>query len=45
MFQDVWKRYGKEIEKHGLGHCSKVVAFIARKTSIATPPSAPSATP
>lgn len=44
MFQDVWKRYGKEIEKNGLGHCSKVVAFIARKTGTAPPSSEPSAT-
>lgn len=44
IFQDVWKRYGKKIEEHGLGHCSKVVAFVAKKTDTVRQPSASSGT-
>jgi hypothetical protein len=29
----VWKRFGAEIEKEGLGHCSRVVLMIARKNA------------
>ncbi len=30
-FDDVWSKFGPEIEEHGLGHYSKVTLFIARK--------------
>jgi ubiquinone/menaquinone biosynthesis C-methylase UbiE len=30
---EVWKRYGVEIEKEGLGHFSRVVLMIARKNA------------
>lgn len=30
-FGKVWKKFGKDIEKHGLGHYSKVVLMIAQK--------------
>ena len=32
-FDKVWKRFGAEIEKEGLGHCSRVVLMIARKNA------------
>lgn len=32
-FDDAWKRFGRYIEKHGLGHYSKVVVMTARKES------------
>ncbi|UCG90887.1 MAG: class I SAM-dependent methyltransferase [candidate division WOR-3 bacterium] len=31
-FEEVWARFGKDIEKHGLGHYSKVVLMVAQKT-------------
>lgn len=30
---EVWERYGADIEKEGLGHCSRVVLMIARKNA------------
>ena len=30
---EVWKRFSAEIEKEGLGHCSRVVLMIARKNA------------
>jgi ubiquinone/menaquinone biosynthesis C-methylase UbiE len=30
-FDEVWKRFGRDIEKHGLGHYSKTVLMAARK--------------
>lgn len=30
---EVWKRHGAEIEKDGLGHCSRSVLMIARKNA------------
>ncbi len=30
-FAGVWSKFGKQIEKHGLGHYSKVVLMIAQK--------------
>jgi ubiquinone/menaquinone biosynthesis C-methylase UbiE len=30
-FGEVWKKFGDEINQHGMGHYSKVVLFIARK--------------
>jgi ubiquinone/menaquinone biosynthesis C-methylase UbiE len=30
---EVWKKYGAEIEREGLGHCSKGVLMIARKNA------------
>ena len=30
-FENIWRKYGKGIEKHGLGHYSKVVLFYARR--------------
>ncbi len=30
-FDDIWNKFGEDIEKNGLGHYSKVVLFIARK--------------
>jgi ubiquinone/menaquinone biosynthesis C-methylase UbiE len=30
-FERVWEQFGRDIERHGLGHYSKVVLFIARK--------------
>ena len=30
---EVWKRYGAEITKNGLGHCSRSVLMIARKNA------------
>lgn len=30
---EVWKKYGYEIEKNGLGHCSRVVLMMARKNT------------
>jgi ubiquinone/menaquinone biosynthesis C-methylase UbiE len=32
-FDDVWERFGRDIEKHGLGHYSKSVLMIAHKDS------------
>jgi ubiquinone/menaquinone biosynthesis C-methylase UbiE len=32
-FEEAWKRFGRDIEKHGLGHYSKVVLMITRKDS------------
>jgi hypothetical protein len=42
-FEEVWNRYGMRIEKHGLGHYSKVVLMIARldHSPIATVPHSP----
>jgi ubiquinone/menaquinone biosynthesis C-methylase UbiE len=31
-FEKVWAKFGKQIEEHGLGHYSKVVLMIARKS-------------
>lgn len=31
-FEEAWERYGKSIEKHGLGHYSKVVLFLSKKS-------------
>lgn len=31
-FEEVWTRFKKDIEKHGLGHYSKVVLMVAQKT-------------
>jgi ubiquinone/menaquinone biosynthesis C-methylase UbiE len=30
-FDDVWNKFGEDIEKNGLGHYSKVILFIANK--------------
>ena len=30
-FKDVWSKFGKHIEKNGLGQCSKVVLIMAQK--------------
>ena len=30
-FDEVWEKFGERIEKHGMGHYSKVVLFIAQK--------------
>jgi ubiquinone/menaquinone biosynthesis C-methylase UbiE len=30
-FEDVWAKFGPDIEKHGLGHYSRVAAFFSRK--------------
>ncbi len=30
-FDEVWSKFGAEIEKHGLGHYSNVALFVARK--------------
>jgi ubiquinone/menaquinone biosynthesis C-methylase UbiE len=32
-FDDVWSKFGTRIEKHGLGHYSKVALFVARKVA------------
>jgi ubiquinone/menaquinone biosynthesis C-methylase UbiE len=32
-FEEVWKKYGKEIEETGLGHASRVVLMIARRNA------------
>lgn len=32
-FQETWATFGEEIERNGMGHYSKVVLFIAQKTS------------
>lgn len=32
-FEKVWKKFGKEIVEHGMGHYSKLICFIAAKTS------------
>jgi ubiquinone/menaquinone biosynthesis C-methylase UbiE len=32
-FEEVWKKYGKEIEENGLGHASRVVLMIARRNA------------
>jgi len=32
-YDEVWKRHGREIEKDGLGHCSRAVLMIARKNA------------
>ena len=32
-FDEVWKRFGQEIEVNGLGHNSRVVLMIARKNT------------
>lgn len=32
-FDEAWKRFGSLIQKHGMGHYSKVSAWIARKDS------------
>ncbi len=34
-FEEVWAKFGQDIEKHGLGHCSKVVLMIAQKAGVA----------
>jgi ubiquinone/menaquinone biosynthesis C-methylase UbiE len=31
--EEVWEKYGKEIEKNGLGHASRVVLMMARRNS------------
>jgi ubiquinone/menaquinone biosynthesis C-methylase UbiE len=33
-FDKVWAEFGKQIEEHGLGHYSKVVLMIARKSDL-----------
>jgi hypothetical protein len=30
-FEEVWTRFGADIEEHGLGHISKVLLMITRK--------------
>jgi ubiquinone/menaquinone biosynthesis C-methylase UbiE len=30
---EVWKRYSRDVEKEGLGHCSRAVLMIARKNA------------
>lgn len=30
-FEEIWGRFGKSIEEHGLGHYSKVVSVVAQK--------------
>jgi ubiquinone/menaquinone biosynthesis C-methylase UbiE len=30
-FEDTWRKFGKDIERYGLGHYSRVVSFCARK--------------
>jgi len=30
-FEEIWERFGTDIEKNGLGHSSKVILFIAQK--------------
>ncbi len=32
-FEEVWKKFGKEIEENGLGHASRVVLMIARRAA------------
>ena len=32
-FEEIWKKYGKEIEENGLGHASRVVLMIARRAT------------
>jgi ubiquinone/menaquinone biosynthesis C-methylase UbiE len=32
-FEETWTKFGKDIEQHGMGHYSKVVLFVAQKTS------------
>jgi ubiquinone/menaquinone biosynthesis C-methylase UbiE len=32
-YDEVWKRYCRDIEKEGLGHCSRAVLMIARKNA------------
>ena len=32
-FEEVWKKFGKEIEENGLGHASRVVLMIARRNA------------
>jgi ubiquinone/menaquinone biosynthesis C-methylase UbiE len=32
-FEEVWAKFGKRIGQHGMGHYSKVVLFVAQKTS------------
>jgi ubiquinone/menaquinone biosynthesis C-methylase UbiE len=32
-FEDVWKKYSREIEENGLGHASRVVLMIARRNA------------
>lgn len=34
-FDKAWARFGNDIEKHGLGHYSKVILFIAQKAGAA----------
>jgi len=31
--EETWSRFGAEIEKHGLGYCSRVVLMIARRNA------------
>lgn len=31
-FEEVWRKFGKDIEKEGLGYCSKVVLFRSQNT-------------
>lgn len=33
-FEKVWEKFGKRIEKHGLGHYSKTILFITEKAKI-----------
>jgi hypothetical protein len=32
-YEETWAKFGEEIERNGMGHYSKVVLFVARKTS------------
>ncbi len=32
-FEETWRRFGPEIEEHGLGYCSRVVLMIARRNA------------
>ncbi len=32
-YDEVWKRYSRDVEKEGLGHCSRSVLMIARKNA------------
>jgi hypothetical protein len=36
-FDDVWAKFGQQIEKNGLGHYSKVVLVIGQKRSVGSP--------
>jgi len=35
-FQEVWYRFGEDIQRNGMGHYSKVILFIAKKRDMAS---------